>query len=58
MEEYIANGAILGWLVDPLERTVHIYRGGVAVETLNNPAMVSGESLLKGFVLDVQALWD
>ena len=58
MEEYIANGAILGWLVDPLERTVHIYRYGGAVETLNNPATVSGEPLLKGFVLDVQALWE
>jgi len=58
MEEYIANGAILGWLVDPLERTVHIYRSGVAVEILNSPATVSGEPLLKGFVLDVQALWD
>src|SRR5260221_10154326 len=58
MEEYIANGAILGWLVDPLERTVHIYRSGMAVEILNSPATVSGEPLLKGFVLDVQALWD
>lgn len=58
MEEYIANGAILGWLVDPLERTVHIYRCGVAFEILNNPATVSGDPLLKGFVLDVQALWD
>ena len=58
MEEYIANGAILGWLVDPLERTVHIYRSGVAVEILNNPATISGEPLLKGFVLDVQALGD
>ena len=58
MEEYIKNGAQLGWLIDPLERTVHIYRPGVAVETLNDPATVSGEPLLKGFVLDVQALWD
>lgn len=58
MEEYIANGAILGWLVDPLERTVHVYRGGVALEILNNPATVSGEPLLKGFVLEMQALWD
>jgi len=58
MEEYIANGAQLGWLIDPLERKVHIYRAGTAVEILNDPSTVSGEPLLKGFVLDVQVIWD
>jgi len=58
MEEYIATGAQLGWLIDPLERKVHIYRSGTAVESLNDPATVSGEPLLKGFVLDVQVIWD
>lgn len=58
MEEYIANGAQLGWLIDPMERKVHIYRSGVAAEVLNNPETVSGEPLLEGFILDVRALWD
>lgn len=58
MEEYIANGAQLGWLVDPLERRVHIYRHGVAPEVLDNPETVSGEPLLKGFALDVRTIWD
>ena len=58
MEEYIANGAELGWLIDPSERKVHIYRPGLAVEILSNPETVSGEPLLKGFVLDVRSLWD
>jgi Uma2 family endonuclease len=58
MEEYIANGVQLGWLIDPLERKVHIYRPGAAAEVLDDPKEVSGEPLLKGFVLDVQALWD
>jgi Uma2 family endonuclease len=58
MEEYVANGAQLGWLIDPFERKVHIYRPGMAAEILNDPETVSGEPLLKGFVLQVRALWD
>jgi Uma2 family endonuclease len=58
MEEYISNGAELGWLIDPLDRSVHVYHAGAAPEVLENPQEVSGEPLLKGFVLDVRALWD
>ena len=58
MEEYIANGAQLGWLIDPKERKVHIYRPGQPVQVLDDPETVSGEPLLKGFALDVRALWD
>ena len=58
MEEYIANGAQLGWLIDPLERKVHIHRPGDGSEVLEDPKEVSGEPFLKGFVLDVQSLWD
>jgi len=57
MHEYISNGAELGWLIDPLEPKVHIYRPGT-VEVLDDPEMISGEPLLRGFVLDVRALWD
>ena len=58
MEEYVANGAELGWLIDPLERKVHIFRPDMAPEVLEDPREVSGEPLLKGFILDVQVLWD
>lgn len=58
MQEYAANGAELGWLIDPRERKVHIFRPGLDPEVLENPQQVSGEPLLKGFVLDVQVLWD
>jgi Uma2 family endonuclease len=58
MEEYIKNGAQLGWLIDPLERKVHVYRAGVYAEILNDPETVSGEPLLKGFVLDIRTVWD
>lgn len=58
MQEYIANGAQLGWLLDPVEKRVHIYRASAAVEILDNPQFVSGSPLLSGFALDVQSLWD
>jgi Uma2 family endonuclease len=58
MEEYLANGAQLGWLIDPLSRTVWVYRPGVPVERLDDPATVSGGPLLPGFVLDTARIWD
>jgi Uma2 family endonuclease len=58
MQEYIDNGAQLGWLIDPVERKVHVYRPGVAVKILDNPQSVSGDAVLSGFTLDVQSLWD
>lgn len=58
MEEYIANGAQLGWLIDPLERKVHIYRAGAPAEILDDPETVCGDPLLNRFVLDVRSLWN
>ncbi|HMV49503.1 MAG TPA: Uma2 family endonuclease [Blastocatellia bacterium] len=58
MEEYIENGAQLGWLIDPIKRKVHIYRPGVPVEILDNPTEVSGEPLLKGFTLKLAGILD
>lgn len=56
MAEYIANGAQLGWLIDPLEQKVYLYRPHAAVEMLNHPTEISGESLLKGFVLNLTGI--
>ncbi|MDX2043481.1 MAG: Uma2 family endonuclease [Acidobacteriota bacterium] len=58
MEEYIANGAQLGWLIDPKEKKVHVYRPGAPVEILDHPSEVSGEPLLKGFVLKLEGIID
>ena len=57
MAEYIENGVRLGWLIDPFQRQVHIYRPGQTVEVLEYPASVSGESVLPGFVLNLQEIW-
>jgi Uma2 family endonuclease len=57
MAEYRDNGARLGWLLDPLERTVYIYRPGHAVERLDDPETLSGEPILPGFVLLRRQVW-
>ena len=57
MAEYIANGASLGWLVDPSTRRIYIYRPDVEVIVLDNPDSVSGEPLLPGFTLQTAVLW-
>ena len=57
MAEYLANGARLGWLLDPLERQVFVHRPGVPVEHLRQPATLSGEPVLAGFTLDLARVW-
>lgn len=57
MREYMDNGARLGWLIDPQNRCVEIYRAGQEVEILDNPTQISGEDLLPGFTLDLQRVW-
>ncbi|HBE18063.1 MAG TPA: hypothetical protein DEG17_12105 [Cyanobacteria bacterium UBA11149] len=57
MKEYIENGASLGFLIDRKNRDVYIYRPGVGVECLKNPATVSGDPVLPGFVLDLSKIW-
>ncbi|MEH2249677.1 Uma2 family endonuclease [Nostoc sp.] len=56
MQEYIENGAQLGWLIDRKNRRVEIYRSGKNVEILDNPASLSGENVLRAFVLDLQQI--
>jgi Uma2 family endonuclease len=51
MNEYIENGAQLGWLIDPRRHEVHVYRPDTVVEILSHPQTISGEPLLPGFVL-------
>ena len=58
MDEYIANGAQLGWLIDPQERRVYVYRPNTDVEILESPESVSGEPVLPGFVLKLGKVFD
>ena len=57
MEEYIANGTRLGWLIDPQSRRVYVYRPHTPVETLDDPQFLSGEPELPGFILELGPVW-
>ncbi|PAX57937.1 Uma2 family endonuclease [Brunnivagina elsteri] len=57
MEEYKSNGVHLGWLINRKLRKVEIYRIGQEVEVLDNPISLSGEDILPGFVLNLDAIW-
>ncbi|MGK7875669.1 MAG: Uma2 family endonuclease [Xenococcaceae cyanobacterium] len=54
MREYIDNGARLGWLINPQNTRVEIYRPGRDVEVLENPTKLSGEDVLPGFILNLR----
>lgn len=56
MQEYLDNGARLGWLIDPQSRRVEIYRPGQAIEIVEAPVSLSGEDVLPGFVLDLEEI--
>ena len=58
MEEYRDNGARLGWLVDPVRRQVVIYRAKGGAEQRTGSGVLTGESVLPGFALDVDAIWE
>jgi Uma2 family endonuclease len=57
LEEYLANGCQLGWLIDPGEMQVHVYRPGQPAHVLDNPQTVKGDPELPGFVLDLEPVW-
>ncbi|WP_319420446.1 Uma2 family endonuclease [Pleurocapsa sp. FMAR1] len=57
MQEYIDNGASLGWLIDRTTRQVYIYSPDSEVKSLDNPQTISGDPVLSGFVLDLAKIW-
>ena len=56
MDEYLAAGARLGWLIDPPRRRVIIYRPDREPETLDNPAVLYGADVMPGFEFPVAEL--
>ncbi len=57
MDEYMANGARLGWLIDTQSRLVYVYRPDREVETLENPESLSAEPELPEFTLELEDIW-
>jgi Uma2 family endonuclease len=57
MKEYIDNGTKLGWLINPQDQKVEIYREDQEVEILEHPLILSGENILPNFVLNLELIW-
>lgn len=58
MQEYQDNGVRLGWLLNPQDQQVEIYRLGQAVETQHAPQQLSGETVLPDFVLKLAQIFN
>ena len=58
MAEYIANGARLGWLIDPIAQRVYVYRPNAPVQVLDAPDTLSAEPELAGFALNLTPIWE
>ena len=58
MAEYMAAGVRLGWLINPQNQTVEIYRQGQSVEILERPVAIADKTVLPGFELKPDWLWN
>jgi Uma2 family endonuclease len=58
MEQWIANGAQLGWLIDGDAETVYVYQPNLSVETRQGILRLSGKGPVKGFTLQLKTIWD
>lgn len=60
MTEYMNCGVKLGWLINPDNKEVEIYRNGrdKEVEVLDNPNSVSGEDILPKLTVDLTEIFN
>ncbi len=54
MQEYLANGLVLGWLIDPQNKQVEVYQSDCPVEIISNPISLSDDDILSGFTLELK----
>jgi Uma2 family endonuclease len=57
MREYLDSGARLGWLIDPQQKRVYVYRPQAPIQQLDAPEKISGHPVLPDFVLDLREVW-
>lgn len=58
MQEYLDSGVRLGWLFNPQDQQVEVYRQGHDKEVKSLPVQLSGEAVLPGFILQVDPFTD
>ncbi len=57
MHEYLANGLVLGWLIDPQNKKVEVYKSNCPVEVISHPVSLSDENALSGFTLNLKDIF-
>ncbi|HSH02345.1 MAG TPA: Uma2 family endonuclease [Anaerolineae bacterium] len=58
MLEYITNGVLLGWLLDPTNQTTYIYQPATSVQTVTGNQELSASNLLPNYTLPLTTIWD
>lgn len=58
MQEYLDSGVRLGWLFNPQDQQVELYRKVQLKEVRSLPTLLSGETVLPGFTLQVDLFTD
>ena len=57
MQEYIENGASLGWLIDPENQQVFVFHPQISMVIINKPEFLQADEMLAGFKLDLHKIW-
>ncbi len=57
LQEYIENGAKLGWLIDPDACRVYCYSLGQPLQVYDRPENLPGDPILPGFTMDFTLIW-
>lgn len=57
MEEYIANGAKLGLLIDPIDQKVYVYRPTAETDIQEKPDRVSCSPEMPGLEFELTKIW-
>ena len=58
MSEYMSCGVRLGWLINPDDRQVEIYRLGKSIDILDNPQILSGEEIMPNLIVNLSEIFD
>ena len=54
---WLANGVRLGWLIDPYEAKVHIYRPNAEPEVVERPSKLGDKEVLPGLSVELERIW-
>lgn len=57
VDDWIANGVELAWLIEPKTRRVSVYRPGGEVEVFEDPSSVQGTGCVAGFEIVMESIW-